>query len=55
MMRLETCTNHNAPHASRHPSNDDGLKAKGCALVYELIFMIREIATTKVNIAQVDR
>ena len=58
MMRLKTCTNHIAPpHASLLPLNDDGLKVKGCALVYELIFTTREIDTVtkivKVNFAQV--
>ena len=56
MMRLRTCTNHIATlHASHRPLNDDGLKAKGYALVCELIFMTREIViiTKKVNFAQV--
>jgi hypothetical protein len=58
MTRLKTYTNHIAlPHASHLHLNDDGLKAKGCALVYELIFTTREIVTltkeVKVNFAQV--
>ena len=56
MMRLKTCTNHIVPHASHHPLNDDGLKAKDYALAYESIFTTREIVTItvkKVNFAQV--